>query len=223
MLKNEGTWLPLPGSMPTLRTSKKLSSFLVEGESLSDKWRFSNVIGFDDAPFAPGHTGAVQVVGTVYARLRFTGLLVGEVTKDGDDAAEVLARRVAASKFYENLHLVMLQGIALGGFNVVDVFALHERLGMPVLVVARREPNMEAIRDALLGSVPGGARKWALIERLGPMEPLRHVHVQRVGLSLAQARSVVKRFSVEGHIPEPLRVAHLIAGAIADGESRGRA
>lgn len=184
--------------------------------------RISNLIAFDDAPFAPDAGGPVAVVGAVYARLRLTGVLVGSVAKDGDDAADVLARLVAGSKFAENLHLVLLQGIALGGFNVVDVFALHERLALPILVVARRAPDMAAIHAALLTQVPGGAQKWALLERLGPMEPLRHVYVQRVGLTPAQAETLLKEFTVEGHIPEPLRTAHLIAGAIGSGESRGR-
>jgi hypothetical protein len=55
------------------------------------------------------------------------------------------------------------------------------------------------------------------------MEPAGPVYVQRVGLSLDQAAAVVKRLAIEGSLPEPLRVAHLIAGAIAEGQSRGRA
>ena len=184
---------------------------------------FSNVVGFDDAPFSKDYVGLVKVVGTVFARQRFTGVLVGEVEKDGDNAAAKLAQLVAESKFFENLHLIMLQGIAFGGFNIVDVFALHERLALPILVVSRREPDMAAIRDALLTQVRNGAAKWALIERLGPMEAAGDVYVQRVGLTLTQAAAVLETFTVEGHIPEPLRTAHLIAGAIVDGESRGRA
>jgi endonuclease V-like protein UPF0215 family len=35
--------------------------------------------------------------------------------------------------------------------------------------------------------------------------------------------AVVERFALHSHIPEPLRTAHLIAGAIAEGQSRGKA
>jgi uncharacterized protein len=121
------------------------------------------------------------------------------------------------------LQLVMLQGIALGGFNVVDIHGLQAELGIPVLVVARRAPRMGLIREALLGRVPGGRRKWALVERAGPMEPVGGVFVQRAGLGLDAAGEVIRRFSVYGHLPEPLRVAHLIAGGVGTGESRGRA
>jgi endonuclease V-like protein UPF0215 family len=188
----------------------------------SNQRRFSNVIAFDDAPFAPTHTGNVKVVGTVYARLQLNGVLVGEVEKDGLDAAQKLVELVAQSKFAQNVQLVMLQGITLAGFNVVDVFHVHKQLELPVLVVSRKQPDMAAIREALLTRVRGGAEKWALIERLGPMEAVGQVYVQRVGLSLEQARAVVEQFTVEGWIPEPLRTAHLIAGAIVEGQSRGR-
>jgi len=184
--------------------------------------RFSNIIGFDDAPFPAAHTGRVTVVGTVYARTRLDGILIGDVKRDGADAARKLARLVAASKFAPSVQLVMLQGIALAGFNVVDVFNLHETLQLPVLVVARRRPDMDAIRSALM-KMRWGRKKWALIERLGPMEKLENVYVQRVGLTVEQASVALRQCTVTGSIPEPLRVAHLIAGALVRGHSSGRA
>ena len=182
----------------------------------------ANVIGFDDAPFAPEHRGNVAVVGAVYADRRLEGVLVGHVRRDGANAARNLAAMVAASRFVGHAQLVMLQGIALAGFNVVDVGALHRLLGVPVLVVARRAPDLAAVKRALLGRVPGGARKWSLVERLGPMERAGKVYVQRVGLTLEQARATIDRLAVSGFVPEPLRAAHLIAGALGRGESRGR-
>lgn len=183
--------------------------------------RFSNVIGFDDAPFDRDSADRVKVVGTVYAGLRFDGVLIGDVAKDGFDAAQRMAELMGASRFLEHIQLILLQGIAVGGFNVVDVFELHERLGLPVLVVARKQPDMDKIRSVLRAHIAMGDRKWRIIERLGAMEPLNAVHVQRVGLTLEQAAAVMAQFAVHGHIPEPLRTAHLIAGALSCGHSRG--
>lgn len=116
----------------------------------------------------------------------------------------------------------MLQGIALGGFNVVDIQRLHRLVGLPVLVVARKRPGLAAIRAALLGHVPGGARKWALIEKAGPMEPAAGLWVQCAGLSITEAQAAIRSGAVQGKLPEPLRLAHLIAGGLVAGESRGR-
>jgi endonuclease V-like protein UPF0215 family len=183
--------------------------------------RYSNIIGFDDAPFTPEHQGAVAIVGAVFASLRFDGVLMGEIEKDGTDSADVLIKLVSGSKFAEHAQLIMLQGIAFGGFNVVDVFHLHEKLNLPVLVVSRRSPDLDAIRKALTTQIPDGENKWAVIDRLGPMEAIRKVYIQRVGITLNEAESVIEHFAIHSHIPEPIRVAHLIAGALIEGESRG--
>jgi endonuclease V-like protein UPF0215 family len=184
--------------------------------------RLSNTVGFDDAPFPRGHRGPVKVVGAVFADRRFDGVLVAAVEKDGSDAASVLATTIVESRFYEHIHLVLLQGVALAGFNVVDARELHERIARPILVVARRASDLTAIRRALESRIPDGHAKWRSIERLGPLEPCADVHVQRIGLSAEQARAVVERLAIHSRIPEPLRVAHLIAGALETGASRGR-
>ena len=181
----------------------------------------SNVIGFDDAPFTRHFQGKVKVVGAVYAGLRFDGVLIGEVEKDGTDAASALAAMVGQSKFAEHAQFIMLQGITLAGFNVVDVFALHDALSMPILVVSRKRPDLTAIKNALTAHIQAGKAKWGIIEKLGPMEPAGAVYVQRVGLSLDQAIMAIRHFSRHGVIPEPLRTAHLIAGALSFGQSRG--
>jgi endonuclease V-like protein UPF0215 family len=183
---------------------------------------FSHAIGFDDAPFDRRHRGNVLVVGAVYAGARLEGVLSGAVRRDGANATRVLSELVNRSRFREHLQVILLQGIALAGFNVVDLGALHEATGLPVVVVSRRRPDMNAIRRALLHHVPGGARKWRLIERAGPMEAIGRVYVQRAGIGRAETQALIERFAVNSAIPEPLRTAHLIAGGIARGESTQR-
>ncbi len=183
--------------------------------------KISNVVGFDDAPFARDYRGPVTVVGAVFAGLRLDGVLTGTVEKDGDDAARSLATLILESKFAGHIRLIMLQGIALGGFNVVDVPQLQKTTGLPVLVVSRVSPDMASIKKALLAGIPAGNNKWSLIENLGDMEAVNGVFIQRAGISREDAASVIGRFSINSRIPEPIRVAHLIAGAIATGQSRG--
>lgn len=185
--------------------------------------RLSHVIGFDDAPFARSHRGDVTVIGAVYAGARLEGVLAGRVRRDGANSTRVLVELVRRSRFHAHVQAILLQGIAFAGFNVVDIHALNAALGVPVLVVARRRPDLAAIRRALLTRVPGGARKWRLIERAGPMEPLAGVFVQRAGLSVERAAELVRRLAANGKLPEPLRTAHLIAGGVTTGESRHRA
>ncbi len=181
------------------------------------------VVGLDDAPFERGGHGDVTVIGAVFNGPRLEGVLRGSVRRDGANATDRLLRLLTESRFASSLRAVLLQGVTLGGFNVVDLGALHGALGLPVVSVCRRRPDLDRIRRALLESVPGGRRKWRLIERLPPVERCGRVYVQRVGLDRAATAALVERFAVHSLLPEPLRTAHLIAGACTAGESRHRA
>lgn len=183
---------------------------------------YAHAVGFDDAPFARGHRGDVAVVGAVHAGARLDGVLVTRVRRDGANTTERLIEALTTSRFFAQLQLIWLQGIALAGFNVVDIHRLHAATGLPVLVAVRRQPDYPAIRRALLGKVPGGARKWRLIEAAGPMQPVGGIWIQRAGLDTEQAALAVSRWQINGKLPEPLRTAHLIAAGLAGGASRQR-
>ena len=96
-----------------------------------------------------------------------------------------------------------------------------ENLGLPVLVVSRRKPDLKATQAAL-SKVRGGAQKWKLIQKAGAIEHVAGVYVQRCGLTLRQAELAIEHLAAHSNIPEPLRAAHLIAGGIATGQSRAR-
>ena len=178
--------------------------------------RFAHVIAFDDCAFDRADRGDVGLIGAVFAGSRLDGVISGRVRRDGANSAAVMAKMIFDSRFVRHLQLIMLQGIAVAGFNVVDVFELHAATDLPILVVAKREPDLAAIRETLTLRIRGGERKWRIIERIGPMERVRGVWVQRVGLTGDDAAAIVDRFAVNGRDPEPLRVVHLSASGIGD-------
>jgi endonuclease V-like protein UPF0215 family len=183
----------------------------------------ANVIGFDDAPFTKGARRDVRIIGAVCARTRLDGVVSGFVRQDGANSTSRMIELVRSSQFYSHVRAVLLQGIAVAGFNVVDVHQLHRELELPVLVLMRRRPRFELIRTALFAHARGAVRKWSLIQAAGPIEPLGQLFCQRAGLSLAEARALVAATTLHGNLPEPLRLAHLIAGGVTTGASRGRA
>lgn len=185
--------------------------------------RLHNVVGFDDGPFPrERRTGQVLLVGAVCARTRLDGVVSGQVERDGSDATEVMCRLLTRSQFRDHVRAVLLNGIAVAGFNVVDIHGLAAALGRPVLVVARRRPRLDKIRRAL-EQMPDGARRWALIERAGEMETASGLYLQRAGLTMAEAKDLLAATTLHGNLPEALRLAHIIAGGVTTGISRGRA
>ncbi len=182
----------------------------------------TNVVGFDDAPFAHEHFGDVRVVGAVCSRTRLDGVLSGKVRRDGVNATDELIRLVRG-KFREHVRAVLLQGIALAGFNVVDIHRLSAELDVPVVVAVRKHPRLHLVEDALRERTRGGARKWKLIQQAGTLEQIGPMWIQRVGLERGEAAALLRATTLHGNLPEPLRLAHLIAGGVTTGQSRGRA
>lgn len=182
----------------------------------------TNVVGFDDAPFLSSHRGDVRIFGAICARTRLDGVVSGLVRRDGVNATERMAELIEQSQFQSCVRAVLLQGIAVAGFNVVDIESLSERLDVPVVVVARRKPRLLLMREAVFRT-PGAERKWRLIERAGPMEPYESIFIQRFGISYEAATAMLRATTLHGNLPEPLRLAHLIAGGVTTGASRGRA
>lgn len=183
---------------------------------------FSNVVGFDDSPFDLEHRGDVRVVGAVCARTRLDGVLATTVRRDGNNATDRLVEIVRSSRFADHIRAVLLQGIALAGFNVVDLERLARELDVPVLVVVRKQPRMQMVKTALIDRTAGGLEKWSLIEKHGPLERCGVLWVQRVGLTIKEATELLAATTSHGNIPEPLRLAHIIAGGVERGASRGR-
>ncbi len=180
-------------------------------------------IGIDDGPFKRSGRGDVLVVGAVYrGGSVFDGLLTTTVRKDGWNATDNILSMLVDSKFLPQLHYVILDGIAFGGFNIVDIDRLHRETGLKILVSVRRKPNLEAVKNALT-NLSRPEKRWELIASAGKIHALGNLHCQLRGMDVEEAKQLLTLTCTRSHIPEPLRAAHLIAGGIVRGQSGRRA
>jgi endonuclease V-like protein UPF0215 family len=183
------------------------------------------VLGIDDSPFRFSD-GRSLVVGAVVRLPNYLeAVMRTEVEVDGDDATGNLAKMISGSRYRDQVKVVMLDGISLAGFNVVDVQALHESIGIPVLTVTMDPPDLDGMRAALKKHFPDWERRYGLITRLELRRiPTEHrpVYASGVGLGWDEFVGLVGQSTVRGAVPEPLRMAHVIAAAMVKGESKGR-
>lgn len=192
--------------------------------SIKDEIR---ILGLDDAPFELRADKKTMIVGAVFRGGSFLdGVMRTEVDVDGRDSTEKIASLVNGCKF-KDLRVLMLDGLGFGGFNLVDIKELYEETKLPVIAVVRRMPDFEAIekavmnlrhRDYYLSCMKNAGRPMKIETREG-----RHIYIQFRGLSFTEAEKIVRLSATRSLIPEPLRVAHLIASGIKLGESRGGA
>ncbi len=182
------------------------------------------ILGIDDSPLL---SEDILVVGAV---MRGGDWLEGVVrtciARDGLDATEKLVDMVTRSKHFGQIRVIMLNGVTMGGFNVVDLEALYEKTGTPVISIMRRLPDMESIKSAL-NNLSEPERRYNLILKAGevievPTKRGEPVYMQYKGIDEASALEIVRSSSTHSRIPEPVRVAHLIATGIVLGESSRR-
>lgn len=180
------------------------------------------VIGIDDAPFNKFKKGNVSVIGAVFRGGSFLdGVLSTKVNVDGDDSTKKITDMINKCKFKPQLQCIFLDGIAVGGFNVIDVKELSKKTKLPVIIIIRRKPNIEKIKKTLIRI--GKQDKIKLIEKAGSVVPVGKIYMQLTGLSIEKAKEILKIVCTRSLIPEPIRIAHLIASGITFGESRGKA
>jgi len=186
----------------------------------------SRILGIDDAPFRFSDE-RVPVVGVVVqAPSYIEGVLTTLAEVDGHDATERIAAMIRRSRYRPGLAIVLIDGTAVGGFNVIDVDALHAAFDVPVATVTRKKPDLTAIERALRRRFEDWEERLAVIRR-NPIEPIRSPHgtvwITFVGAPRSEVQEALRLTTVRGVLPEPLRIAHLIAAGIVRGESRGRA
>lgn len=191
-------------------------------EELLRKGRLARTVGVDDAPFRRGQRENVLIVGAVCAGTRFEGLLSTKVRPDGFNATSRLIDLIGESKFADQLHAVLLNGVTLAGFNIVDLQALHRELSLPVIAVMRRYPDRDAVLR-VIDKLSQPAKRRRVLDRAGPIHHGDDVFFQVQGAEAGTARALLARVTDRGHIPESLRLAHLIGGGIILGESGRRA
>jgi endonuclease V-like protein UPF0215 family len=176
------------------------------------------VLGIDDGKFKPHTKGEVIVVGVVFrGGVSIDGVMHTEVAIDGLDATDKLTEMINGSPHKHQLRLVMLNGVTLAGFNLVDLPRLHSDTGLPVIALTHVKPDLDSIRDALK-HLPESEARWRIIQNAGKIHQVTNrgskLYMGLAGIELSEALIVLDLTTVRGSLPEPLRVAHLIASGI---------
>lgn len=180
------------------------------------------VIGIDDAPFDKFKNKKVLVVAVVMRGGSWVdGILSTKVTVDGNDSTRKIIEMINKCKFKPQLQCIFLDGIAVAGFNVIDVQELNRKTKLPVIVIIRRMPDIDNIKKTLIKI--SKKQKIKLIEKAGDVMQVDDIFIQLTGINLDTARKILKIVCTRSLIPEPLRLAHLIASGVTVGESKGRA
>jgi len=183
-------------------------------------------LGIDDGPFSFGDEHA-DLVGVLCRGPQYVEAIMRDrVTVDGTDSTQRIVRMIRGTGYLEQINVVFVDGGSVGGFNVFDIDLISQELGVPVITVSRKFPDFGSIRHALEKHFVDWEDRFDLISR-GSLEPILNdaieIYMKMSGTDRIEAGDFIRTFTVQGGIPEPLRMAHMIGTILKRNVTSGRA
>jgi len=184
------------------------------------------LLGIDDSPFTFTDKYAT-IIGVVMRGGNYLECVIkSQVSIDGDDATNTCKSIIKNSRHRKQLKAMLLDGIALGGFNVVDIDDVYNSTNLPAITITRDKPDFNKIENALKKYFIDWEKRLELIKN-GEIHEVKTsynpIYVKCSGIDIEEAKEIIKISTIRGVIPEPIRVAHIIASGIIRGESYGKA
>ena len=179
-------------------------------------------IAFDDCAFTR-YQKEVFVIGVIYRGGNYLdGMVSTKINVDGLDSTEKLIACLKNSPHYKQVRVIMLNGITLGGFNIVNIQKLFKETRIPVIAIIREKPDLESIKKALKKNFADSKMRISLISKAGAINSLHiknlsaqgALHYQKSGIEKSTAEKIIKLTATRSIVPEPLRAAHLICSGL---------
>ena len=155
--------------------------------------------------------------------LRIDGFGFARISVGGDDATEGVLD-IWRGLERSDVNAILLNGSIISWFNIVDLDFVFQETGLPVISLTYEEsPGIEGyIREYF----PHPEEKIERYRRLGPREAVRlktgfEVYARPLGATAEETKGLLNSFTLEGRVPEPLRVARLLARKIMRDDLRG--
>jgi endonuclease V-like protein UPF0215 family len=145
------------------------------------------------------------------------GFVFGSAALEGNDVTDQIL------SMYEELHrsdisYLMISGLIVSMYNIVDIKKLHASLQIPVIGVTYNESD--GITDAIKHHFPKSFEsKIHEYEKLGKREMItlhtsHDLFVRYEGCTIYEVKQLLNKLTLQGSIPEPLRVSQLLANAL---------
>jgi len=145
------------------------------------------------------------------------GFVMGYSTVGGDDATDAIL------SMYEKLgrtdvSFLLISGIIISSYNMIDVKRISEKIGLPVIAITHEESD--GIEDAIKHHFPDSYKsKLAEYSKLGSREKItlhtsHNLYIRNEGCTVLEAKQLLDKITTQGSIPEPLRIAQLLANTL---------
>jgi endonuclease V-like protein UPF0215 family len=147
--------------------------------------------------------------------LRIDGVAFASLTVGGMDATDAVLS-IVGSLGRRDINVVMVSGSVVAWYNILDPEEISGKTGLPIIVVTYEDS--EGLEEDIIHHFPGDRERLAAYRNLGRRVPVElgdgaRVFIRATGISQEDAARILRDFTRDGKIPEPVRVARLVARA----------
>ncbi len=147
------------------------------------------------------------------------GFSFGTCTLKGMDSTEAIIE-MFRSLNRNDINLIMLNGCIISLFNIIDLNMVSRTTDLPLICVTYY-PS-EGVSENIKRRFPDDwEKRLSVYEANGPREEVKiwtnHIiYIRRIGVTLSDAKAILNKLTMSGKIPEPLRIAKLLARTLND-------
>ncbi|KON28088.1 hypothetical protein AC481_02750 [miscellaneous Crenarchaeota group archaeon SMTZ-80] len=138
-------------------------------------------------------------------------------TIGGMDATENIISLYKALK-RRDINVIFLNGCVISWFNIIDLNEVYKKLDVPLICITYEES--EGLKKYLKEYFKKDWEdRYKIYLKNGSREKIilntrKAIFVRNLGMELPQAERLLNKFTIQGAIPEPLRISRLLARSI---------
>jgi endonuclease V-like protein UPF0215 family len=142
------------------------------------------------------------------------GFVFANVTLKGDDATDTILEMY--DKLQRNdISYILISGLIVSMYNIINIQKLFESLKIPIIGISYNDSL--GIKNSLKHHFPNTFEsKINQYEKLGKREKItlntsHDIFIRKVGCTLSDVKSLLNKLTLNGSVPEPIRVSQLLA------------
>jgi len=145
------------------------------------------------------------------------GFVLGQTTIEGNDATDsILQMHHKLNR--DDISFVMISGLIISMYNIVDIKKIWTKLQIPIIGITYEDSC--GLEDAIKHHFPKSYQsKIEEYQKLGKRTKItlrtgHNLYLRIEGCAIHEAKNLLDTFTLQGAVPEPLRVAHILARTI---------
>ncbi len=162
--------------------------------------------------------GTKSILGGVVMRsdLIVDGLLFGVATLEGDDATDAILSMVKRLN-RNDINIIIISGAIISLYNIIDIDRVGQETGIPIICITFEESGglVQSIKRHFPKKWEKKVEEYKKLDRREViyLKTGYRIFARTYGLDIDESKKVLDKFILQGAVPEPVRLARLLAKA----------